>query len=49
MYAKAIAAGRSDGALSAEEAEALRLALAAPAPAAASSGGSRGGRASGAV
>jgi hypothetical protein len=31
VYAKAIAAGRSDGALSAEEAEALRLAMAAPA------------------
>ena len=32
VYAKAIAAGRSDGALSAEETEALRLAMAAPAP-----------------
>ena len=31
VYAKAIAAGRSDGALSAEETEALRLAMAAPA------------------
>ena len=30
LYAKAIVAGRSDSALSAEEAEALRLALAAP-------------------
>jgi hypothetical protein len=30
LYAKSIAAGRSDAALSAEEAEALRLALAAP-------------------
>ena len=37
VYAKAIAAGRSDGALSAEETEALRLAMAAPA---ASGGGS---------
>ena len=37
VYAKAIAAGRSDGALSAEETEALRLAMATPAP---SSGGS---------
>jgi hypothetical protein len=37
IYAKAIAGGRSDGALSAEEAEALRVALAAPA--AASGGG----------
>jgi hypothetical protein len=33
VYAKAIADGRSDGALSAEETEALRLALASPAPA----------------
>jgi hypothetical protein len=49
IYAKAIASGRSDGALSAEETEALRLALAAPAPATASSGGSPGGRASGAA
>ncbi len=31
LYAKAIVAGRSDAALSAEEAEALRLAMAAPA------------------
>jgi hypothetical protein len=31
LYAKAIVAGRSDAALSAEEAEALRLALASPA------------------
>jgi hypothetical protein len=31
LYAKAIVGGRSDSALSAEEAEALRLALAAPA------------------
>jgi hypothetical protein len=30
LYAKAVAAGRSDGALSAEETEALRIALAAP-------------------
>jgi hypothetical protein len=30
LYAKSIAAGRSDAALSAEEAEALRMALAAP-------------------
>jgi hypothetical protein len=30
LYAKAIAGGRSDGALSAEETEALRIALAAP-------------------
>jgi hypothetical protein len=37
VYAKAIVAGRSDGALSAEETEALRLAMAAPA---ASAGGS---------
>ena len=48
VYAKAIAAGRSDGALSEEESEALRQALAAPVP---SSGGgpSRRDRASGAV
>ncbi len=32
VYAKAVSAGRSDGALSAEETEALRQALAAPAP-----------------
>jgi hypothetical protein len=30
LYAKAVSAGRSDGALSAEETEALRIALAAP-------------------
>jgi hypothetical protein len=30
LYAKAVSAGRSDGALSAEETEALRVALAAP-------------------
>lgn len=30
VYAKAVVSGRSDGALSAEETEALRLALAAP-------------------
>jgi len=30
LYAKAVISGRSDGALSAEEAEALRIALAAP-------------------
>jgi len=48
VYAKAIAAGRSDGALSEEESEALRQALAAPVP---SSGGGplRRDRASGAV
>ena len=48
IYAKAIAGGRSDGALSAEEAEALRVALASPA---ASSGGAPAprGRTSGAV
>jgi len=37
VYAKAIADGRADGALSAEETEALRRAMSAPAP---SSGGS---------
>jgi hypothetical protein len=48
IYAKAIAGGRSDGALSAEEAEALRVALASPA--AASGGGpSPRSRTSGAV
>ena len=35
VYAKAVADGRSDGALSQEEAEALRLAMARPAPTAA--------------
>jgi hypothetical protein len=38
VYAKAVTDGRSDGALSEEEAEALRLAMAAPAPAAAGGG-----------
>ena len=48
LYAKAVSAGRSDGALSAEETEALRIALAAPgAPSAA--GPWPGDRASGAV
>jgi hypothetical protein len=48
LYAKAVSAGRSDGALSAEETEALRIALAAPgAPSAAGPG--PGDRASGAV
>jgi len=42
LYAKAVAAGRSDAALSAEEAEALRQALAAPV--AQPSGGSPGRR-----
>jgi hypothetical protein len=49
IYAKAIAEGRSDGALSAEESEALRLALAAPASAATGGGQSPRGRASSAV
>jgi Protein of unknown function (DUF4446) len=48
VYAKAIAAGRSDAALSAEETEALRLALEAPA-ADAGRGSSPRGRTSGAV
>ena len=48
VYAKAIAAGKSDGALSEEEAEALRLAMAAPA-AAPSGGPTPHGRTSGAV
>jgi hypothetical protein len=39
VYAKAISDGRSDGALSAEEAEALQQALAAPAPGAGRGGG----------
>ncbi|HEX5822855.1 MAG TPA: DUF4446 family protein [Candidatus Limnocylindrales bacterium] len=48
VYAKAIAGGRSDGALSAEETEALRLAVASPATG--SAAGSRpGDRASGTV
>jgi hypothetical protein len=38
VYAKAVTDGRSDGALSEEEAEALRLAMAGPAPAAAGGG-----------
>jgi hypothetical protein len=38
VYAKAVSDGRSDGALSQEEAEALRLALARPAPSAEESG-----------
>jgi hypothetical protein len=42
LYAKTVKAGRSDAALSAEEADALRLALAAP-PAAAPAPASRGG------
>jgi hypothetical protein len=48
VYVKAIASGRSDGALSEEESEALRQALATPVP---SSGGGpwRRDRASGAV
>jgi hypothetical protein len=41
VYAKAITAGRSDGALSEEEGEALRLALASPAPRSADPGRSR--------
>jgi hypothetical protein len=41
VYAKTVSQGRSDGALSAEEREALRLALAAPAPGAADGGRSR--------
>jgi len=41
VYAKAIGDGRSDGALSAEEREALRLALAAPAAGSADGGRSR--------
>ncbi len=45
LYAKAIIAGRSDSALSAEEAEALRVALAAPA----GRGSSDSGRAGAAV
>jgi hypothetical protein len=38
VYAKAVADGRSDGALSQEEAEALRLAMARPVPNAADGG-----------
>ena len=38
LYAKAVVAGRSDAALSAEEEQALRLALAAPVPRASSGG-----------
>jgi hypothetical protein len=49
IYAKAIAEGRSDGALSAEESEALRLALTAPASAATGGGQLPRGRASSAV
>jgi len=41
VYAKTVSDGRSDGALSAEEREALRLALAAPAPGAADGGRGR--------
>ena len=41
MYAKAISEGRSDGALSAEETEALRLALAPPTGGAAGNGSAR--------
>ena len=41
VYAKAVTEGRSDGALSAEEGEALRLALATPAPRPAEPGRSR--------
>ena len=48
VYAKAIAAGESDGALSDEEAEALRLALASPTATASGISGPRG-RTSGAV
>jgi hypothetical protein len=48
LYAKAVSGGRSDGALSAEETEALRIALAAPATPSASGPWPRD-RASGAV
>ncbi len=41
VYAKTVSGGRSDGALSAEEQEALRLAMTAPAPGPASPGRSR--------
>jgi len=41
VYAKAVTEGRSDGALSAEEGEALRLALSTPAPRAADTGRGR--------
>ena len=41
VYAKAISEGRSDGALSAEETEALRLALAPPTGGAAGNGSAR--------
>jgi Protein of unknown function (DUF4446) len=41
IYAKAVTEGRSDGALSEEEGEALRLALSAPAPRPAGPGRSR--------
>jgi hypothetical protein len=49
IYAKAISDGRSDGALSKEEAEALRQALSAPGPVPSGSGSWPRGRTSGAV